>query len=516
MEKHLPVMNSVTRTARRAQWCVIGALTLFFAFPVLTIATKFLHVSHIVDAITNESLRGVWWFTLWQAVLSTLLTLLVGLPFTWAISRHHFRFSRALTGFITVPFLMPAVVVATGVKAILPSAGVPAILWAHVVFNVAVVVRMVSPQWSSLDETLEDTAADLGAGRIRTFLSVVLPHIRSSLQNAAAVIFLFCFTSFAVISILGGITRRTIETEIFTQAVRLGDTKTATSLALLQAIFVVIVLRLGYRASSNQEPSLTVQAGTARHTTITKSLFCAVCIPLAIVIAPLFAVVLRSFTLHGHFSLNGYRWLFDGSTNSVGINISHTLITSLLFAALCALITTCAALIVTSSRNESSLMQFITSLPLVISAVTFGLGLIITFNRSPFDWRSQWWLIPVVHSVIALPLATRTMQPVLHTIPADLYDASASLGANPWRTWVRIELPLLRPALVRVAGFSAAVSLGEFGATSFLSRGDTTTIPIAIGQLLGRPGDMPSQSAFALAALVTVVIALAPQVRRIK
>ena len=516
MEKHFPVMNSVTRTARRAQWCVIGALTLFFAFPVLTIAAKFTQVSNLVDVFTDSSLRGVWWFTFWQAVLSTVLTLLIGLPFTWAISRHHFRFSRALTGFITVPFLMPAVVVATGVKAIVPHAGVPAILWAHVVFNVAVVVRMVSPQWSSLDATLEDSAADLGAGQIRTFFSVVLPHIRSSVRNAATVIFLFCFTSFAVVAILGGITRRTIETEIFTQAARLGDTRTATSLALLQAIVVVIVLRLGYTASTNEEQSLTMHVGIDRRSTLSPSIFCAVYIPLAIVIAPLIAVVIRSFTLHGHFSLNGYRWLFDGSTTALGINISDTLITSLLFAALCAFMTTLAALIVTSSRNASSVMQFITSLPLVISSVTFGLGLIITFNRSPFDWRAQWWLIPVVHSVIALPLAIRTLQPMLHTIPTDLYDASASLGASPWRTWARIELPLIRPALVRVAGFSAAVSLGEFGATSFLSRGDTTTIPIALGQLLGRPGDIPTQSAFALAALVTVVIALAPQVRRIK
>lgn len=516
MEKHLPVMNSVTRTAKRAQWCVIAALALFFAFPVLTIAAKFTQVSNLVDVVTDESLRSVWWFTLWQAVLSTLLTLLVGLPFTWAISRHHFRFSRALTGFITVPFLMPAVVVATGVKAILPNAGVPAILWAHVVFNVAVVVRMVSPQWSSLDATLEDTAADLGAGRIRAFFSVVLPHIRSSIRNAATVIFLFCFTSFAVVAILGGITRRTIETEIFTQAVRLGDTRTATSLALLQAIVIVIVLRLGYTASSNEEQQLTVHNGAARRSTLSPLLFSAVYLPLAIVSAPLVAVIIRSFTLHGHFTFNGYRWLFDGSTNAMGINISHTLVTSLLFAAFCALITTCAALIITSSRNASSVMQFITSLPLVISSVTFGLGLIITFNRFPFDWRAQWWLIPVVHSVIALPLAMRTLQPALHTIPSDLYEASASLGASAWRTWARIELPLLRPALIQVAGFSAAVSLGEFGATSFLSRGDTTTIPIAISQLLGRPGDIPTQSAFALAALVTVVIALAPQVRRIK
>jgi thiamine transport system permease protein len=410
---------------------------------------------------------------------------------------------------------MPAVVVATGVKAILPNAEVPAILWAHVVFNVAVVVRVVGPTWSMLDTTLEDTAADLGAGRVRTFFLVVLPHIRTSLRNASAIVFLFCFTSFAVVAILGGISHRTIESEIFTQAVRLGDLRTATSLALLQAIVVLLVLRIGGSARVDTDEPLTLQSINTRSTP-SFGVWVSALIPLVIVVAPLVAVVIRSFTLNGHVSFSGYRWLFDGSTEAFGINMTRTIATSLVFASMCAGLATLAALIICAARNRSTFIASLTALPLVVSAVTLGLGLIITFDESPIDWRSQRWLIPVVHTVIAVPLALRTLQPAVSAIPADLYEASASLGANPWRTWARVELPLIRPALLQAAGFSAAVSLGEFGATSFLSRSDTTTIPIAIGQLLGRPGDVPSQSAFALASLVAIVIALAPQVRRNK
>jgi thiamine transport system permease protein len=508
-------MSSVAKTAQRMQVLVVALLALFFAFPVLSMLAEFARPQDIVDTLTQSSLRGVWWFTMWQAVASTVLTLIVGLPFTWAISRHSFRFARILTALITIPFFMPAVVVATGIKAILPAAGIPAILWAHVVFNVAIVVRIVGPQWSLLDKATEDTAADLGAGRLRTFLYVVFPHIQESLRNATAIIFLFCFTSFAVIAILGDISHRTIESEIFTQAIRLGDTRTATSLAIVQAVVVLLVLRWGN--PSSREPrtaSHTIQFFDTSRTPVGLFLFFSVALPALIVITPLVAVVVRSFSMNGHFSLRGYQWLFDGSTEAVGVNIPRTLMTSLFFATLCAVFAPLAALVVSVAHRRSSFVMNATALPLVVSAVTFGLGLIIAFDQWPVNWRSQWWLIPVVHTVLALPLAVRAIQPALHAIPIDLSQAASSLGAHPWRSWRYVELPLLQPALVRAAGLSAAVSLGEFGATSFLSRNDTTTIPIAIAQLLGRPGDVTSQSAFALAALVVMVFAIVPQVRR--
>ena len=508
-------MNSVAKTAQRLQVLVVALLALFFAFPVLSMLAEFARPQDIIDTLTASSLRGVWWFTLWQAVASTALTLIVGLPFTWAISRHSFRAARILTALITIPFFMPAVVVATGIKAILPAVGIPAILWAHVVFNVAIVVRIVGPQWSLLDKATEDTAADLGAGRLRTFLYVVFPHIRESLRNATAIIFLFCFTSFAVIAILGDISHRTIESEIFTQAIRLGDTRTATSLAIVQAIFVLFVLRWGN--PSSREPRLapqTIQFFDASRTPVGLVLFFSIALPAVVVITPLVAVIVRSFSLNGHFSVRGYQWLFDGSTEAVGVNIPQTLMTSLFFASLCAVFAPLAALVVSVAHRRSSFVMSATALPLVVSAVTFGLGLIIAFDQWPVNWRSQWWLIPIVHSVLALPLAARAIQPALHAIPEDLSHAASSLGAHPWRSWRFVEFPLLQPALLRAAGLSAAVSLGEFGATSFLSRNDTTTIPIAIAQLLGRPGDVTSQSAFALSALVVMVFAIVPQVRR--
>jgi thiamine transport system permease protein len=356
---------------------------------------------------------------------------------------------------------------------------------------------------------MEDTAADLGATPWRTFRFITLPYIGDALRQASAIVFMFCFSSFGVIAILGGISRRTVESEVFIQAVRLGDTSTAISLSVLQALVILAVYTVGTRGQQSSETE-----GIATHqrlipqqnrTPIVLSIF----LPTAIVISPLIGVVARSFIIDGSFTLNSYRWLFNGTTEAIGVNIATTLGTSIVFAVVCAVITTISALVIARARNTNRLINSLTAFPLMTSAVTLGLGVIVTFNHSPFNWRGERWLIPVLHCVIALPLALRTLDPAVHAIPEETRQAAASLGASPWRVWRRIDLPLLTPAIRRAAGISAAISLGEFGATSFLTRNDSTTIPIAIQQLLGYPGETLTQSAFALAALCVVTFTLA-------
>ena len=502
-------MNHVSRIFRRVQLLPIAALVLFFGFPVASMAARFVRPSTLASTISDSSLASVWWFTTWQATASTILTLSVGLPLTWALSRFSFRGARTIAGLVTVPFFMPAVVIATGVKAMLSEPSTTGILWAHVVFNVAVVVRIVGPRWSLMDQSMEDTAADLGATQWCIFRYITVPYISDALHQASAIIFIFCFSSFGVIAILGGISRRTIETEVFTQAVRLGDTSTAVSLSVLQALAILVVYLLGTRRQQDADTNgiNTQQRSIPQRLRMPVALF--VIIPTTLVIAPLVGVVAKSFIVDGSFTLNSYRWLFDGTTETVGINTADTLMTSIEFAVACAFITTVSALVVANARNTGTLINTVTAVPLMTSAVTLGLGVIVTFNKDPFNWRSETWFIPVLHSVIALPLAVRTLNPAVGAIPDEIRQAAASLGATPWRVWRRIDLPLLAPAIRRTAGLSAAISLGEFGATSFLTRSESTTIPIAIQQLMGHPGDTLTQSAFALAALCVVTFTLA-------
>jgi thiamine transport system permease protein len=188
------------------------------------------------------------------------------------------------------------------------------------------------------------------------------------------------------------------------------------------------------------------------------------------------------------------------------VDIAAAARNSLTFAVLTVAITLPLALF--ACRRRAGLAERLSLAPLLVSAVTLGLGIIITFDSPPADWRGKWWMLPVIHSVIALPLAVRVIGPALRGIGAELLESAADLGASPLRTWRSVQGPLLAPALARAAGISAAVSLGEFGATSFLTRGDTKTLPIVIGELMGRPGPLLQQSAFAIATAIVVAFVI--------
>ena len=481
----------------------VAFLSVFFVVPVANTFLRFFQFSEFSDVLGNQSLRGVAWFSLWQALISTIATLALGLPATWALSRFTFRGSRIARGILTAPFVLPAVVVAAGVLAITDSRGVVPIIWAHVVFNVSVILRIVGPRWSMVNHRLEYGAATLGARPSRAFTLVVWPQISDAVISAATLVFIYCFTSFGVIAILGGVSRRTLESEIFTQAVRLGNTETATALAVLQAVIIGAVLFTTRRSSRPNSTSLHVSTPQSLvskpNRRVTPLMF--VMTAVLVVASPLLATVYRSLFINSELSLSAWRSIFSGSLPALSVSSLSVITTSLVFAIAAACICVPLGLLVASSSAPRALF----SLPLVISAATLGIGLIITFNSSPFAWRSERWLIPVIHAVIALPLVIRAVEPAVRAVPISLRNASATLGASPFITWARVDIPILRPAILRATGLSMAISLGEFGATSFLSRSGSITLPIAIAQLLGRPGVATQQAGFALAALMVLV-----------
>lgn len=492
-----------------APWVFLGV---FFVAPVVMTLSSFTDITVLRETVTNSFFIKIAWFSLWQAVLSVVVTLAIGLPATWALSRVSFPGSQILRGILSAPFVMPAVVVASGVLAVLPvnnNTGVLPILWAHAMFNISVVLRIVGPRWELLDQRLEHAAATLGAHPIHTFRYVVWPHIKNSTVNAALLIFIYCFTSFGVIVIVGGFRRRTLEAEIFTQAIRLGDTTTATALAVMQIAMIGIVFAVVRTRSGRETAASHIHRRQPLATTTHKRwiVWCALASAVAVVGLPLVATLWRSIYSRStqSFTVSGWESLLDTRLPGMAYSAAEVLTNSAMFALLAAML--CVPLSLAAVVSNNKFLFFVSSLPVVVSAATLGIGLIITFDVDPIAWRSQWWLLPVVHAVIAFPLTTRTLHPAYTAIPASLRHSAHVLGASPLRTFFAVEIPVMKSALWRTTGLSMAVSLGEFGATSFLSRSGTTTMPIAIGQLMGTVGQAPQQAAFALSAtfiLVTV------------
>lgn len=490
---------------RAARLAPAAALALFVGWPLATMAAGHLRPGAVGDVLGDPSLRGVILATVRLALVSTAVATAVGLLAAWSLDRHVFPGSRWLAAAVSVPFVMPAVVVATGVLAVVPERGTAAVLWAHVVFNAAVVLHVVGPRWRLVPPEEIEAAASLGAGPLARARHVTWPHVRESVIQATALVFVFCMTTYSVPTVLGDASMRTVETEVFVQAVRLGRTDVAVALSAVQ--FVVVAAAL-VTARRGRAASPTGASGRIRAPGRLVARWAA---PLAgaatalVVASPLVLVMVRSLRLDGGWTLVGWRALGDGSLRAVGIDVPAVVTRSVLFASLAGTLALVLALL-TVRRGRPGRLETVSLAVAGASAVTLGLGIVLTFDVDPVDWRAATWLIPVVHAVIALPLAVRAVGPAVRAVDDVLLDTAADLGAGPVRAWLLVGVAPLRPALARAWGLGAAVSLGEFGATSFLARSDSMTIPVAVAALMGRAGPVLQQAGFALSAGVVVAL----------
>jgi thiamine transport system permease protein len=499
---------ALSRGAQLATIAIPAAfLALFFAFPLAAILERGLTSTGglSLPANTGELL----WFTTWQAAASTLLTLLAGLPLAWAIGRFRFRGRSLVRALVLVPFVLPTVVVATAFLIVLPDGyerGLWAILAAHVFFNVAVVTRIVGSAWATIDPRSAEAAAVLGAGPLRRLREVTLPQLAPALSAASALTFLFCFTSFGVILILGGPGRATVETEIYNRAARMFDLQAAAALSLLQLGAVAVVLTVagilearagGTATLADENDVLRRPRGWERFAVATVLGTGALAL-----LFPLVVLLERSWGSWGA--------LFD-ATPALLVDPWEAAVFSVFFAGVAAAIALVVGGLaaVVLARRPVGLVDGFVLLPLGASAVMLGFGFLIAFDEKPVDFRSSWWLVPVAQSLIAAPFVVRIVTPALRSIDPALREVAATLGASPLRSRREIDTPLVGRAIAVAAGFAFAIALGEFGATVFVARAEQPTLPVAIFRFLGRPGEGNQGIAAALAVVLALIAACA-------
>ncbi|XUL91401.1 ABC transporter permease [Streptomyces galilaeus] len=514
----------------------VAFFAVFFAYPVAAIVGRGLKVDgawqlgRIGDVLAQSDIRHVLWFTTWQALASTALTLLIALPGAYVFARFDFPGRNVLRAVVTVPFVLPTVVVGTAFLALVGRGGllddlwgvrldttVWAILLAHVFFNYAVVVRTVGGLWAQLDPRQEEAARMLGASRLRAWRKVTLPALAPAVAAAALMVFLFTFTSFGVVQILGGPTFSTLEVEIYRQTSEVFDLSTAAVLTIVQFVAVGAILAVHAWTVRRRETALRLvdPAVTARRPRGAGqwSLLAGVLVSvLPLLVLPLAVLVQRSLDSP---DFGYYRALThdDGGTFLVPpiAAIGNSLEYAVAATAIAVVIGGLAAAALTR-RDAGRLVRgfdALLMLPLGVSAVTVGFGFLISLDKPPVDLRSSWILVPLAQALVGVPFVVRTMLPVLRAVDGRLREAAAVLGASPWRVWREVDLPLVRRALLIAAGFAFAVSLGEFGATVFIARPDNPTLPVAVARLLSRPGDLNYGQAMALSTILMVVCAVA-------
>ena len=497
-------------------------VAVFFLWPVAAIIARGLSSDGVGlwQGFTGAGGLGLVRFTLWQAAASTLLTVVLGLPLAWLTARVRFRGQWLLRVVATVPFVLPTVVVGVAFRTLFAPEGslgflglsetVWAVLLAHAYFNVSVVARIVGGVWSAIDPRAEQAARTLGAGPVRAFLTMTGPALLPAIASAASVVFLFCATSFGIVLVVGGSRLRTLETAVYQEVVGAFDLRTAALLALVQIAVVVFAVALSgalrvrvSRPSSAARTEPNRPRGRAR-----LAVLLGVPVSVVLLLFPLGALVVRSLHPHasGALSLDAYRRL---TADFGGVVPAKALVMSLVTAAqagVIALLVGCLAA-VAIARSRGLLSRFadaVVMLPLGVSAVTLGFGYLLALQSLPAVRESP-AVLPFVQALVALPLVVRVLVPALAAVDPRQRQAAAVLGASPVRVFASVDLPVISRSVAVAAGFAYVVTLGEFGAASFLVRPEQMTLPVLIGRIAGRPG----WDSAALAASCSVLLIVA-------
>jgi len=491
--------------------------------------------------LTTSSCAKILWFTTWQAALSTLLTLAFALPGAYVFARYRFPGKDILQSLTAIPFVLPSVVVAAAFHALLGPRGLvntwlmaafalPAppimldhtiwfILMAHVFYNYIVIVRIVGGFWSRLQPSITEAARMLGASPWRVFREITLPLLRPAILAASLLVFIFCFSSFGVILILGGPRFTTIEVEIYRQAVHLFNLPLAAALSLVQMLvtfaFMWVYTTFQRKASLPVYPeshTITERCVKSLHDRIIVG--GSVSVTLLLLGSPLMALLIESIHTPDGFTFAFYRMLFENREQSlffippvaaVAYSVGFALVT-LVLATIIGL--ACAVFLSGPRSLVSSVLDPLFMLPLSTSAVTLGLGFIIALDEPPLNLRTSLALIPLAHALVAYPFVIRSVLPALRSIPKSLKESASLLGASPAQVFLTVVMPIVSRALVVGAVFALTISIGEFGATVFIARPQTPTMPLAIYRFLGQPGELNYGQAMAMSTLLMLVTAV--------
>lgn len=532
--------TAILPAPRTARWALLAVplafLAVVFVWPTATLLGRGLSGSGEAVLWSARTWRAVG-TTVGLASAGTVLAVALGVPLAWALFRVTWRGQAAVRAVVSIPFVLPTVVVAVAFSALLRPSGLlgalgadhslAAIVVALAFFNVSVVMRVVGGTWAGLDARSAIAARTLGASPRRAFLRVTLPSLTPAIAAAASLVFLFCASSFAIVLVLGGTRVNSVETELWIQVNQFLDLKAASTLALLQIAVVALALGAAEWARSRRDRVASgVVADGARPASRGDALGIAAALagPALLIGLPVAGLVERSLRTGDGWGFDHYAALLRQPPRSVlPVPLWQAAVNSLQAATIAAAIAMAAGLALSYALARSRRGRWVGALamlPLGVSSVIVGLGVLLTLARplpGGLGVPSPVILIGVAQAVIAFPLVVRSLVPALTSIQPEIRASAAVLGASPWRLWRSVEWPLVRRPVGLALGLAFAVSLGEFGATSFLARPDHPTLPTAIFRYLGRPGLDNVGTAFAasvfLAAMTGAIMMMAERLR---
>lgn len=507
-------------------------VSVLFYLPLLKIIGLGLSSNWFEVYFEPATLKAIW-FTIWQAAISTVISLVIGIPGAYVLYRKQFFGQRFIRALITVPLVLPTIVVAIvfasfrAEHSIYQQLGLGfffenSVYWiieAHVFVNYSLVVRTLGGVWATMDNETEEAAALAGAGRLRTTIAITLPQLKPAIVSASALTFLFCSSSYGIILILGGGLVESVETQIATAALQFLDLNKAAALALLQTAITVIAFSISESIAkhpigieqvheSMRRPKLDLRDWPVVAVTGVTVL--------GLITTPMLVLLAKAFTFDGVISLQNFINLSGrGDRELLNISVWQATLNTLRNVAISASIAVGLGSLVSyllsrshrtrRARFANQILDLLFLIPVGISSVVLGFGYLITFGGGLLPIRSSWLVVPIVQALMALPLVIRLIYPALISIGAEHREAASLAGANSRQTWWHIESGIIRNVILTAIGFALIAGIGEFGAASLLAFGDQATLPTVLFALISRPGALNYGMAMAVSAILILL-----------
>jgi thiamine transport system permease protein len=512
---------------RKLLWVIpLTFVAVLFYWPIAKI-TSLGFSGDWLATLTEPKTLEVIWFTLWQAAGSTLVTLVIAIPGAYLLYRKSFPGQRLIKALITVPFVLPSIVVAVGftvfrnvhdfwieLGATFLSDPVYWIIAAHVFVNYSIAVRTIGGVWAALDTEIDEAAELDGAGRLRTLLAVSLPQLRPAIFSAAALVFLFSATSFGIVLVLGGGQVQTIETAIYFSATQFLELEGAAALVFIQTLITAAAFFIGSSLAKGTVGLEQVFEGSRKPrvdrrdwpaTVVTAG------IVLGLLVMPMLLVLVEAFKVGDGWGFTNFANLGTrGARDLLNISVLDAAATSLrnmiVVAGIAFVLGTLISWLLV--RTKQKLLDLVFLVPLGVSSVVLGFGFLVSFDAVWFPLRSSWLIVPLAQALIALPMVIRLVYPALVSIGKEPIEQANLDGASSWQIWRFVESGMIKGVLLTAAGYAAIISVGEFGASSFLAYGSEGTIPTLMFRLIARPGEQNYGMAMAVSAILIVFVLL--------
>ncbi|MBL6882824.1 iron ABC transporter permease [Euryarchaeota archaeon] len=484
-------------------------------------------------------------FTFIVAFLSTIFTLIIGLPLAWNLGRYNWPYHNILRSIFTVPFVMPSILVAMGFLALLDWISFLTdynhstevrfyfLLLAHAWFNLALVIRFCEPLLSTIDSSYEEACRLLPSGKtqISRFRNFWLPLMWPNIAASSALVFVFSFTSFALVKFITP-TQRNLEVVMANQSEWAGLSvpslsrtpseivMASSTIQLVTIIFALIISSWLQSRSSGHHLSTLNDARKSVSFKSLRGLY--IILMLIFIISPMLSLISSSFMIRENnmmtFSLDGWESAFGGSrspTNayqSLKTSIGYALMTIFLSLPIGFLLADTIFNLEKTNPKSATILDVLVMLPLALSAVMVGLGVLLGLMRTDPEIARSWWIPLYGHLMLTTPFVVRVLLPAMRNLNPRLEEAASLLGANYLKRLIFIRISLLTPSIIVASSLVFAISLGEFGASWVVLRfTEYTTLPVMIGDLLSRPGYDPilrpaANAAGTILLLITLVL----------